>query len=43
MTPLLLALRFAAENDYDNGQVVKILLEKGAEVNVKDRVSYSIM
>ena len=43
MTPLLLALQFAAMADYDNGEVVKMMLEKGAEVNVKDRVSYSIM
>ena len=44
MTPLLLALQCAVEREhYDNGEVVKMLLEKGAEVNVKDKVSYYIM
>ena len=34
-----MALQDALENDIDNGDVVKILLENGAEVDVKDGVS----
>jgi len=46
-TPLLLVLKSAvennidnSENDIDNSDIVKMLLEKGADVNVKDEVSY---
>jgi len=38
-TPLLLALEYAIENNIDNSDVVKILLEEGADVNVKNKVS----
>ena len=34
-----MALEGAIENRIDNGDVVKILLENGAEVDVKDGVS----
>ena len=34
-----MALEGALENDIDNGDVVKILVENGAEVDVKDGVS----
>ena len=34
-----MALESALEDDFDNGDVVKILLENGAEVDVKDGVS----
>ena len=35
-----MALESAVENDFDNCDVVKILVENEAEVNVKNRVSY---
>ena len=35
-----MALESAVENDIDNCDAVKILVENGAEVNVKDGVSY---
>ena len=35
-----MALEGALENNVDNCDVVKILMENGAEVNVKDGVSY---
>ena len=35
-----MALEDALENDFDNCDVVKILVENGAEVNVKNSVSY---
>ena len=34
-----MALESAVEKSFDNGDVVKILLENGAEVDVKDGVS----
>ena len=40
--PLLLALEYALYNDVDNSDVVKMLLEKGADYNVNDDVSYIV-
>ena len=34
-----MALQSALENYFDNGDVVKILVENGAKVDVKDGVS----
>ena len=34
-----MALESALEDDFDNGDVVKILVENGVEVDVKDGVS----
>ena len=43
MTPLLLALETTLEDEeFDNSDAVKILLEKGAVYDVKDEVSYAV-
>ena len=42
-TPLQLALKTALEDgEFDNRDVVKMLLEKGAVYDVKDGVSYAV-
>ena len=42
-TPLLLALEAALEDgEFDNSDVIKMLLEKGAVYDVKDGVSYAV-
>ena len=38
-TPLLVAVESAVEDDFDNSDVVRMLLEKGADCNVEDKVS----
>ena len=37
-----MALEHAVEDDFDNSNVVKMLLEKGAEYSVIDEVSYIV-
>ena len=34
-----MALKYALENDFDNGDLVSMPLNKGAKVDVKDGVS----
>ena len=42
-TPLLLALEIALDDEeFDNSDVIKMLLEKGAVYDVKDGVSYVV-
>ena len=42
-TPLQLALETALEDEeFDNGEVIKMLLERGAVYDVKDGVSYAV-
>ena len=42
-TPLLLALETALEDEeFDNSDVIKMLLERGAVYDVKDGVSYAV-
>ena len=42
-TPLLLTLESAGEIGFDNNEIIKMLQQHGAEVNVKDGVSYNVV